>query len=91
VPAGVLRGGKVAADAGAVSSRQVADGHGCPASPAGEAWPSGWRALLIRMMSWPLAVPSAAAVLTRRSVFVTGWLITAGSGVLLRLCARGAA
>ena len=49
-------------------SRQVAERHGCPASVAGAAPSSGCRILLTRTMSWPLLLPSPAAVRIRRSV-----------------------
>jgi hypothetical protein len=48
-------------------SRQVADRHGCPASPT-RVTSAGRRILLIRTVSWPSGVPSAPAVSTRSSV-----------------------
>src|SRR5215813_15177339 len=90
-----------------LASRQVADRHGCPASPAAAAPSPGWRILLSRMMSWPFRMSRVSAVSTRRSVAnrrlaatdpvafrepsVTGWLVTVGSGVLLTLCACASA
>jgi hypothetical protein len=41
--------------------RQVADRHGCPASPGAVAPSPGLRILLIRTKSWPFRMPSASA------------------------------
>src|SRR5262249_4252154 len=50
------------------ASRQVADRHGRPASPAAGVPSPDWRILWIRTRSWPFRLRSAATVRIRRSV-----------------------